>query len=104
VGFWNFIFGIEYRHMKDFLNKNAIILDVRSQKEWDRGHIEGSMHIPLNQLNERLDEVKELGRPVITCCQSGVRSANAAKFLNLSKINTVNGGSWISLKKAITQS
>ena len=101
MGFWKFIFGAKRRQVKEFLDKNAIILDVRSQREWDDGHIENAVHIPLNELKERVEEVKALERPVITCCQSGVRSAKAAKFLNLNNIEATNGGGWISLKNRL---
>jgi len=48
-------------------------------------------------LNNRVDEVKKLNKPVVTCCASGVRSAKAAKFLNLNNIEATNGGGWVSL-------
>ena len=47
------------------------ILDVRSQSEWDEGHVEGATHIHLGYLLDNLDEVPE--HPVLHC-QSGLRS------------------------------
>ncbi len=58
------------------------ILDVREPYEWDAGHIEGSVHLPLAQVmagqeHRRLDA----GRPVVTVCKSGSRSELAALML-----------------------
>lgn len=54
------------------------VLDVRTQKEWDEGHLEGAKHIHLGYLKDRLDEVPE--NPVIHC-QSGMRSLMASSLL-----------------------
>ncbi|WP_452225264.1 rhodanese-like domain-containing protein [Lacinutrix chionoecetis] len=101
MGFLDFIFGAKKRQVETYLNNGAIILDVRTQREWDNGHIENSKHIPLNELNNRVEEVKALNKPVIVCCQSGVRSAKAAKFLNLNNVDATNGGGWVSVKNRL---
>ena len=101
MGFWDFIIGTKKRQVEKFLNKGAVILDVRTQREWDKGHIEDSIHIPLDELNNRVEELKQLNKPIIACCQSGVRSAKAAKFLNLHNIEATNGGGWLSLKNKL---
>jgi rhodanese-related sulfurtransferase len=56
------------------------VLDVREPEEWDAGHVEGSMHIPLMQLPARLAEVPR-DRPLIAVCRVGARSASATMFL-----------------------
>lgn len=101
MGFLDFIFGAKKRQVASFLNKGALILDVRTQREYDNGAIENSIHIPLSDLHNRVEELKQLNKPFIVCCQSGVRSAKAAKFLNLNNIEATNGGGWISLKKRL---
>ncbi|WP_400074730.1 rhodanese-like domain-containing protein [Winogradskyella sp. R77965] len=101
MGLFDFIFGTQKRLVEDYLKNGALILDVRTQREWDAGHIEDSIHIPLNELNEGVEEIKKLNKPVITCCASGVRSAKAAKFLNLNNIEAINGGGWVNLKKKL---
>jgi rhodanese-related sulfurtransferase len=103
MGFLEFIFGGRKRQVEKFLNQGAIILDVRTQREWDNGHIKNSIHIPLDKLRQRLPEIKKLNKPIITICESGVRSAKAAKFLNLNQIMATNGGGWKSLKQIIAQ-
>ncbi|RXJ44543.1 rhodanese-like domain-containing protein [Gelidibacter gilvus] len=101
MGIFDFIFGIKKRQINDLLEKGAIILDVRTQREWDNGHIKNSKHIPLDELKNRVGELKKLNKPVITCCASGARSAKAAEYLNLNNIIATNGGGWLSLKSKI---
>lgn len=57
----------------------AVVLDVRERDEWRLGRIDGSVHIALGDLPDRLDEVPA-GR-IICVCRSGSRSLVAAKFL-----------------------
>lgn len=98
MGFLGLIFGSKKRQVETYLQNDAIILDVRTQREWDSGHIENSIHIPIDELRNRVEEVKKLQKPVIACCASGVRSAKAAKFLNLNNIDAINGGGWVNVK------
>lgn len=101
MGFLDFIFGAKKRQVQYFLESGAVILDVRTQREWDKNHIENAVHIPLNELNNRVKEIKNLNKPVIVCCESGVRSAKAARFLNLNNIEATNGGGWLHLKSKL---
>jgi rhodanese-related sulfurtransferase len=59
---------------------DILILDVRETDEWDAGHVEGSVHLPLNRLmggGEDLDP----GRPVAVVCTVGSRSEVGALML-----------------------
>jgi len=62
------------------MDAGAILLDVRESHEWQAGHARGARHIPLGQLGQRQRELPA-GRPVITVCRSGGRSARAASLL-----------------------
>ena len=101
MGFLSFIFGTKKRQVEEYMASGAVILDVRTQREWDSGHVENSVHIPLNELKNRVGEVKALNKPIIACCKSGVRSAKAAKFLNLNNIDAINGGGWVRIKNQL---
>ncbi|HUE71879.1 MAG TPA: MBL fold metallo-hydrolase [Pirellulaceae bacterium] len=57
-----------------------LVLDVRSEKEWESGHIAGSVNIPLNHLRERIDEMPA-DRQIAVHCEGGYRSAIAASVL-----------------------
>lgn len=65
------------------------ILDVRWPNEWEAGRIEGALHIPQDELDDRLDEIAR-ARPVVTVCRSGSRSAAAAKQLRAEGIRAEN--------------
>ena len=57
-----------------------LVLDVRNLPELVEGRIEGSMHIPMNELPARLGELPE-GREVVAVCKKGMRSFNVAGWL-----------------------
>ena len=59
---------------------SAVLLDTRTVGEYSRGHIDGFMNIPVDELRERLTEVKK-GKPVYVICQSGLRSYIATRIL-----------------------
>ncbi|PWG74935.1 MBL fold metallo-hydrolase, partial [Enterococcus hirae] len=70
------------------------VLDVRTEKEWNEGHIKGSKNIPLSQLDERLNEIDSDKETVVTC-QSGYRASIAASILekqNIENISVLVGG------------
>lgn len=71
------------------------IIDVRTHGEFMGGHVAGSINIPLNELPNRLDEVKAMNDEIILCCASGNRSGQATYFLQQNGIECSNGGSWL---------
>ena len=59
----------------------ASIVDVRTPGEFNEGHLEGTVNIPLDQVEERLDEFKKFSTPLILCCRSGMRSSPCHRIL-----------------------
>jgi molybdopterin/thiamine biosynthesis adenylyltransferase/rhodanese-related sulfurtransferase len=60
----------------------ATLIDVREQHEWDAGHIEGALFIPLGQLQQGIAAaVPDKATEVILQCRSGARSANGTALL-----------------------
>jgi phage shock protein E len=98
MGIFSSFFGSNKNKVQDFIDRKAVILDVRSKQEYDSGAIPGSKLIPLPELTSRISEVKAWKKPVITCCASGVRSSSAAGILRNNGIEAVNGGGWASLQ------
>ncbi len=94
----DFLFGNKKKKIAEFVAKKAIILDVRSKEECSRGKINDSKNIPLQELNTKINEIKSWNLPVITCCESGGRSAMAKIILKKNGIEVMNGGGWLSLK------
>ncbi len=80
--------------IKEYLEKNAVILDVRTQEEWNDGHIDGAKHIVLNLVPVKMDEIKSWKKPIIAVCRSGARSGQATQFLQQHGIDVINGGPW----------
>jgi rhodanese-related sulfurtransferase len=63
-------------------DKSSILLDVRTSQERSGRHIKGSIHIPLQELTKRLNELSNYKEKQIICyCQSGSRSMVAASML-----------------------
>jgi rhodanese-related sulfurtransferase len=57
-----------------------LLVDVRSEHEWDEGRIEGSVNVPLGRLPDRLSELPR-DRPLVVYCSSGYRSSIAASIM-----------------------
>lgn len=87
--------------LKAIYQHGAIVLDVRTSNEFRSGHIEGAVHIPLDQLARRTAELKQKNRPVIACCASGVRSGAAKGILIDAGIEAYNGGAWQALQRKL---
>lgn len=60
---------------------DVTLLDVRTKKEYEHGHADGFRNIPVDELRERLHELKA-DQPVYVMCQSGLRSYIAARILS----------------------
>lgn len=73
------------------------IVDVRTYGEFQGGNVAGSINIPLNEIPERIEEIKRLKAPLILCCASGGRSGQAHHFLSQYGIECYNGGSWLNV-------
>jgi rhodanese-related sulfurtransferase len=94
-------FGTKTNKIKEFTDKGAVIIDVRTPGEFEGGHIKGSKNIPLNTISSKINEIKKLNKPVIACCASGMRSAQATSVLKQNGIDCVNGGGWQSLESKL---
>ena len=71
-------------------HENAVIVDVRSDKEYEEGHIVNSLHIPLGVLENRLSDLKDhKNDSLIMVCRSGTRSTSAANILKKQGFETV---------------
>jgi len=75
--------------------KLGTIVDVRSPGEFIGGNVAGSINIPLQEITQRMDELKNLNQPLILCCASGNRSGQAHGYLAQQGLDCYNGGSWL---------
>ena len=71
-------------HLEDIktlpLDGSAILLDTRTPEEYERGHVDGFVNIPVDVLREHLKELPK-EKPVYVMCQSGLRSYIATRIL-----------------------
>ncbi|GAA3364218.1 MULTISPECIES: rhodanese-like domain-containing protein [Saccharopolyspora] len=67
----------------------SVLLDVRENDEWAAGHAPGALHIPMNEVPQRLDEIPEADQ-VYVVCRSGGRSARVTAYLNANGWDAVN--------------
>lgn len=84
---------IEFWYADEYPQRTAggLILDVRTRKEYADWHIQDSLLVPINELRERIDEVREAsdGKPVYTYCLTGIRSYLACCMLKHNGFNQV---------------
>ncbi|MEC2676559.1 rhodanese-like domain-containing protein, partial [Bacillus cereus] len=74
-----------YPHIK---GGSVKVIDVRSKKEWEEGHLHDAIHITLGNLFEQLDYIPK-DFPIVLQCRTGLRSAIAASILQRAGIKEV---------------
>lgn len=76
--------------VRELINDNNLIVDVRETYEYKKGHLKGAINIPLSELRERANEIPK-DKTVYLHCRSGQRSYNATMLLqNLGFTNVIN--------------
>ena len=77
-------------------HQDALVLDVREDKEYEQGHILGSKHLPLSKLADGLKKLKaDKSKPVIVVCNSGARSKSVCSTLSkqdYASVHNLTGG------------
>ena len=81
---------------------NVTLLDVRTEEEYQRGHLDGFRNIPLDDLREHLDEL-DRGKPVYVNCQKGLRSYLACRLLTQHGFTCTHLSGGYSFYQVITQ-
>ena len=71
----------------DRVAEGWMLLDVRTEGEWAEARIPGAVHVPMDQLMARLDEVADR---VVCVCAVGARSGRVAEYLNAQGHQAVN--------------
>jgi phage shock protein E len=79
--------------MKMNIDKKATIVDVRTPEEFAQQHFPGAINIPLSDVPQRINELKQLPKPIVAYCKSGARSGMAVTILQQNGIKkTINAG------------
>ncbi|MFZ2410743.1 MAG: rhodanese-like domain-containing protein [Candidatus Methanoperedens sp.] len=86
---------ITVQQAKEMIDRGEVfILDVRTQEEYDSGHIKGSVLIPVLDLDKRLNEIPR-DRKILVYCRSGHRSLQASEILvnnGFAQVYNMKGG------------
>jgi GrxC family glutaredoxin len=89
-------------------HQDAVVVDVRSDKEYKEGHIVNAMHIPLGILEKRLSDLDDYKKSsLIMVCRSGTRSSSATTMLSkqgFESVKNLHGGmlAWGSANLPVT--
>ena len=74
--------------------KTSMLIDVRTPREFERGHVPGALNIPVDELRDRLDEI-DPSKEIYEYCQVGVRAHTAYRILKQHGFNVKNvTGGW----------
>ena len=89
-------------NLKELINSEKVsIVDVRTPIEFNGGNVFGSVNIPLNEVVDRVEELRSM-QPLVLCCASGGRSGQATDYLEAQGFSEVfNGGGWKSLRSKL---
>ena len=87
--------------------QGALFVDVRTQEEWDQGHIANTTLMPLNDLPNRLGELPH-DRDIVVVCRSGVRSKEGMTILRqagFTRSSCMTGGlqAWVAAGYPVVQ-
>src|SRR5664279_4074494 len=87
---------VDPSEVRDQLGNGAVVIDVREPEEWGTGHIPGAKHVPKSFLESRIEGAAGRDDHIILYCQSGNRSAWAARTLiddlGYTNVESMTGG------------
>lgn len=83
------------------IEDGAVLIDVRTDSEFNAGHLSGALHIPYDQIANRVAELEESKeKELLLYCRSGHRSGVGVEILtNLGFVKVFNAGCFEDLKK-----
>jgi rhodanese-related sulfurtransferase len=73
----------------DEIPADSVLLDVREPEEWQAGHVEGAVHVPMNEIPARTGELST-DTDIVVVCKVGGRSAQVAAWLNYQGFRAYN--------------
>lgn len=86
------------KKVRQFIQEGAVVIDVRTETEFEGGHLRTSKNIPMDRIPSHIGQLDKT-KPIITCCASGMRSGQVNRMLKANGFKVMNGGGWMSLEK-----
>lgn len=95
--------GTPEQHAESLLEQGALLLDVRTPEEFERGHLRGARNIPYDELEARRDEIAGAANtPIVVYCASGNRAGKAKVILERMEFSHIhNAGGYDELIAAM---
>ncbi len=89
--------GITTQKLVDMVNREeAVVVDLRDKKEFDQGHLVGSLNVPYSALETRVDELARYKeRPLVLICRMGQHAGTAGTILRkkgFANVSRLTGG------------
>lgn len=84
--------------VKRLVSEGALLVDVRTKSEYESGHIDGAVNIPVDEVTDRLKDFGNQEKEIVVYCRSGARSERARSILigeGFKKVYNLGGiGRW----------
>jgi rhodanese-related sulfurtransferase len=98
-----FMFFFSCKKSTPHIPANSFLVDVRTPSEFSGGSVPSAINIPLDEVESQLHKFQN-HEHIVVFCRSGNRSGKAKDILEKNGFNNViNGGTWKSVKKSITE-
>ena len=94
MSFFDFLGSGSNNLIKEYKEKGAVVIDVRTPREYERGHVPGSILISIDAIPQSVDEIINMKRAVILVCHTGARANAAQMYLKRFGIDVINAGPW----------
>lgn len=80
------------------ITEGGLVIDVRTQREFNSRNFPESINIPLNLIENNIDKIKSFKNNIVVVCASGIRSSSGCSILKKNGVSCMNGGLWSSLR------
>ena len=89
------ILGLGNGKVKEALRRGAIVIDIRTAAEFDRGKVRDSINIPVDRININIKRIVQMKRPIVICSNSDTENERVIDVLKANGVTEIyNGGRW----------
>jgi phage shock protein E len=92
------LLGFGDEKIKEALRRGAVIIDIRTAAEFDRGKVRDSVNIPIDRININLKRIVQMNKPIVICSNSDSENDRVIDVLKANGVKEIyNGGNWTKL-------